>query len=87
MGCTDLIILQHVYECLKLTDEFRQLSDHHANHEDKLQVSTTTPWMQWNLKMWTPLGDVLIREVHWDNVHYVVLISRVSTFRGSTVEL
>lgn len=30
--------LQHVYECLKLTDEFRQLSKHHANHEDKLQV-------------------------------------------------
>ena len=27
-----------MYECLKLTEEFRQLSDRHANHEDKLQV-------------------------------------------------
>ena len=31
--------MQHAYECLKLTEEFRQLSSHHANHEDKLQVS------------------------------------------------
>ena len=25
-------------QCLKLTEEFRQLSDRHTNHEDKLQV-------------------------------------------------
>lgn len=31
--------LQHVHECVKLTEEFRQLSDGHVNHEDKLQVS------------------------------------------------
>ena len=31
--------LQHVSECVKLTEEFRQLSDGHVNHEDKLQVS------------------------------------------------
>ena len=30
--------LQHVHECVKLTEEFRQLSDRHVNHEDKLQV-------------------------------------------------
>ena len=29
---------QHIRECLKLTEEFRHLSDHHNNHEDKLQV-------------------------------------------------
>ena len=29
---------QQISECLKLTEEFRQLSDRHANHEDKLQV-------------------------------------------------
>lgn len=34
-----VVLMQHVSECLKLTEEFRQLSDRHANHEDKLQVS------------------------------------------------
>ena len=34
----DFVSPEHVYECLKLTEEFRQLSDRHANHEDKLQV-------------------------------------------------
>lgn len=33
-----LVELQQICECLKLTEEFRQLSDRHANHEDKLQV-------------------------------------------------
>ncbi len=36
--CVMHSILQHVSECLSLTEEFRHLSDRHANHEDKLQV-------------------------------------------------
>eukprot|EP00731_Ephydatia_muelleri_P021265 Em0013g992a len=34
----DFVSPEHIYECLKLTGEFRQLSERHANHEDKLQV-------------------------------------------------
>ena len=34
----DFVSPQHIRECLKLTEGFRHLSDHHNNHEDKLQV-------------------------------------------------
>ena len=34
----DFVSPQHIPECLKLTEEFRHLSDLHNNHEDKLQV-------------------------------------------------
>lgn len=34
----DFVSPEHIDECLKLTEEFRQLSDRHANHEDKLQI-------------------------------------------------
>jgi lysine-specific demethylase 3 len=34
----DFVSPEHVHECVKLTEEFRLLSDRHVNHEDKLQV-------------------------------------------------
>ena len=37
----DFVSPQHIPECLKLTEEFRHLSDLHNNHEDKLQVRKT----------------------------------------------
>lgn len=33
------LLVQHVAECVRLTEEFRHLSSNHNNHEDKLQVS------------------------------------------------
>jgi hypothetical protein len=34
----DFVTPQGIKQCLLLTDQFRQLSDKHTNHEDKLQV-------------------------------------------------
>ena len=31
---------QRIDHCVKMTQEFRHLSDKHTNHEDKLQVKT-----------------------------------------------
>ncbi|XP_050439133.1 uncharacterized protein LOC126844775 isoform X2 [Adelges cooleyi] len=34
----DFVSPEHVVECVRLTDEFRELSKSHTNHEDKLQI-------------------------------------------------
>ncbi|KAK6185777.1 hypothetical protein SNE40_007932 [Patella caerulea] len=34
----DFVAPEHLNHCFRLTQEFRQLSDTHSNHEDKLQV-------------------------------------------------
>lgn len=35
----DFVSPEHLNHCFRLTQEFRQLSETHTNHEDKLQVS------------------------------------------------
>ena len=35
----DFVSPEHLNHCFRLTQEFRQLSDTHSNHEDKLQVN------------------------------------------------
>ncbi|XP_019850041.1 PREDICTED: uncharacterized protein LOC100639981 [Amphimedon queenslandica] len=34
----DFVSPEHVNQCVLLTEEFRQLSSYHSNHEDKLQI-------------------------------------------------
>ena len=34
----DFVAPDHITHCFQLTQEFRYLSDHHTNHEDKLQI-------------------------------------------------
>ncbi|CAG5133391.1 unnamed protein product, partial [Candidula unifasciata] len=34
----DFVSPEHLNHCFRLTQEFRQLSETHSNHEDKLQV-------------------------------------------------
>jgi len=36
----DFVSPENLSNCFKLTQEFRDLSDTHSNHEDKLQVCT-----------------------------------------------
>lgn len=38
----DFVSPEHLNHCFRLTQEFRQLSDTHSNHEDKLQVNDIT---------------------------------------------
>ena len=35
----DFVSPEHINHCFRLTQEFRQLSNTHSNHEDKLQAS------------------------------------------------
>jgi len=34
----DFVSPESVSQCLRLMSEFRELSDNHSNHEDKLQI-------------------------------------------------
>jgi lysine-specific demethylase 3 len=45
----DFVSPQHIPECLKLTEEFRHLSDLHNNHEDKLQVRSSSSYLEYKL--------------------------------------
>ena len=36
----DFVSPENLNSCFKMTNEFRQLSETHSNHEDKLQVTT-----------------------------------------------
>ena len=38
----DFVSPEHLNHCFRLTQEFRQLSDTHSNHEDKLQASVAS---------------------------------------------
>ena len=39
-AAVDFVSPERVKYCLQTTDEFRNLSDRHANHEDKLQIKS-----------------------------------------------